>query len=162
MFEFVRALDPIQPLTADIWRGLDEKGRATTEEERLAFDLSDVISFHHYGSYEKMVETIHYLKKSDRPVFCTEWLQRIMHNNVSEMYPLFYITNIGNYCWGFVAGKMQTYEPWEVFWEKWENGEGQKYDYTKWQHDLFRPNLRPYDPFEIALIKRINALADEG
>lgn len=161
LFEVVRAEDPVQPLTADIWRGVDDDGNPTTEEERLALELSDVISFHHYVSYEKMVKTISCLKKTGRPVFCTEWLHRIMHNNVFEMYPLFYVTDVGNYCWGFVAGKMQTYEPWELFWEKQQNGEADKYDFTKWQHDLFRPNLRPYDPKEIDLIKRINEFADK-
>jgi len=32
---------------------------------------------------------------------------------------------------------------------------------TKWQHDLFRPSLRPYDPREIELIKTYNKKADE-
>ena len=33
-------------------------------------------------------------------------------------------------------------------------------DITKWQHDLFRPNLRPYNPAEIELIRRYSELAD--
>ncbi len=28
-------------------------------------------------------------------------------------------------------------------------------------HDVYRPSYRPYDPKEIKLIKRFNALADE-
>ncbi len=39
--------------------------------------------------------------------------------------------------------------------------ESRTWDMTKWFHDLFRPSLRPYDPREIALIRRFNALADE-
>ena len=39
--------------------------------------------------------------------------------------------------------------------------EAEKYDFTKWFHDLYRPSLRPYDPKEIDVIKRFNALADE-
>jgi hypothetical protein len=38
---------------------------------------------------------------------------------------------------------------------------GEEFDVTKWQHDLFRPSLRPYDPREIDLIKRLNQKADE-
>lgn len=38
---------------------------------------------------------------------------------------------------------------------------GKRRDMTKWFHDLYRPSLRPYDPREIALIRRFNALADE-
>lgn len=35
-------------------------------------------------------------------------------------------------------------------------------DFTKWQHDLYRPGGRfPYDPEEIEIIKRLGGLADE-
>ena len=45
----------------------------------------------------------------------------------------------------------------------WESGKRKDYDFTKWQHDLFRVNMKPYDPREIELIKRFNKLAnDEG
>lgn len=70
------------------------------------------------------------------------------------------LKKIGCYNWGFVAGKYQTYEPWEAIWATIEQGGGKDYDMTKWQHDLFRPSLRPYDPKEIELIKRYNEKAD--
>ena len=54
----------------------------------------------------------------------------------------------------------QTYEPWEGTWSRYLNGTEPDVDFTKWFHDLYRPNLRPYDPNEIALIKRFCALAD--
>ena len=34
-------------------------------------------------------------------------------------------------------------------------------DFTKWFHDLYRPNHRPYYPKEIELIKEFCELADE-
>ena len=48
-------------------------------------------------------------------------------------------------------------------WKQIENGDeaARDWDMTKWFHDLIRPSLRPYDPKEIAVIKRFNALADE-
>ena len=74
---------------------------------------------------------------------------------------MFYLENVACYCWGFVVGKTQTNEPWEMHWNDFYNPEKQvAFDFTKWQHDLFRPNLRPYDPTEIELIKKYNALAD--
>lgn len=159
LFDTVRAEDPIQPLTADIWRGV--KGdKLQTPEEELALELSDVISFHSYQSYEKLVREIRFHKQTGRPLFLTEWLHRINHNTIQEVYPLLYITEVANYCWGFVVGKTQTNEPWGVMWEEWDRGEDRGYDFTKWQHDLFRPNLRPYDPREIALIKKFNGFAD--
>ena len=104
---------------------------------------------------------IRFHQKSGRPLFLTEWLHRINHNTIEEVYPLLYITNVSNYCWGFVVGKTQTHEPWPVMWEEWDRGEDRGYDFTKWQHDLFRPNLRPYNPREIALIERFNKCAAE-
>ena len=160
LFDLVRAEDPIQPLTADIWRGVSHGG-ISTKEEKVALELSDVISFHSYQSYEKLVREIRFHQKSGRPLFLTEWLHRINHNTIEEVYPLLYITNVSNYCWGFVLGKTQTHEPWPCMWEEWDRGEDRGYDFTKWQHDLFRPNLRPYNPREIALIERFNKCAAE-
>ena len=75
------------------------------------------------------------------------------------MYPLLYVDRINCWCWGFVAGKTQTYEPWDSLWEQYEASGGKKdLDFTRWQHDLFRPNLRPYDPHEIELIEKFNSL----
>ena len=68
---------------------------------------------------------------------------------------------IACFSWGFVAGKYQTYEPWEGTWQRYADGEETDVDFTKWFHDLYRPNHRPYDPNEIALIKRFSAIADE-
>ena len=157
LFDLVRSLDPIQPLCSDIWHTTKD-GEPATPEEKLSLELSDIISYHCYGDYVKQVLEIHALQKYNRPIFQTEWLHRINHNTVQEVDPLFYITNVANYCWGFVVGKTQTNEPWDVMWEWLDNGDPRtaKYDFTKWQHDLFRPNLRPYDPNEIALIKRFN------
>ncbi|MBO5294188.1 MAG: cellulase family glycosylhydrolase [Clostridia bacterium] len=160
LFATVRAEDPVQPLCADVWRSV-KNGKIATPEEELALELSDVISFHSYQSYEKLVAEIRLLQKYNRPLFQTEWLHRINHNNVQEVYPLLYLANVSNYCWGFVVGKTQTHEPWPGMWEQWDRGEDRGYDFTKWQHDLFRPNLRPYDPREIALIEKFNRLATE-
>ncbi|MBQ5810813.1 MAG: hypothetical protein IIW23_04450, partial [Clostridia bacterium] len=110
----------------------------------------------------RFLESISDLKKFNRPIFVTEWLHRINHNNVQEIYPLLFLENIACYCWGFVVGKTQTNEPWPGLWVDYEKGWRPDYDFTKWQHDLFRPNLRPYDPKEIALIKHFNYLADKG
>ena len=159
LFDTVRAEDPIQPLCADIWGGVVD-GHLRTEVEELAFELSDVLSVHSYSPYDVLVPELKHHQKANRPILLTEWLLRITDNNVKEIYPLLYMTNIANCCWGFVVGKTQTHEPWSNMWEEWDRGEGRHYDFTKWQHDLFRPNLRPYDPYEIELIEKFNKLAD--
>lgn len=159
LFEEIRACDPVQPLCADVWRGFDESGAPVSAPCRHALELSDVISFHSYKPIEKMVPDLEALRSSGRPVLITEWLNRINHSDVRELYPLFYLERIGNYCWGFVVGRTQTNEPWESLWDQYEKNPAVPYDFTKWQHDLFRPSLRPYDPRELEIIRRYNALA---
>ncbi len=60
-----------------------------------------------------------------------------------------------------MAGKYQTYEPYEGTWTKYYDGELPNVDFTKWFHDLYRPNHRPYDPKEIDIIQEFCTLADE-
>lgn len=160
MFEIVRACGPMQPLTAALWRITGEPDQVLSEVEQYALEESDIISYHSYGSYDENIRIIKRLKAEGRPIVVSEWLGRCFHNNVSNMFPLFYLEKIGCYNWGFVAGKYQTYEPWEGTWLAYEKGEQTDVDFTKWFHDLYRPNHRPYDPKEIAIIREYADRAD--
>lgn len=164
MFDTVRACEPSQPLTCAVWEcgnylksGDDNPFK---EIERIIFENSDIISYHFYGEYTEHIQVIKKLKEHGRPILNTEWLGRIFGNDVFSLFPLFYLEKIGCYNWGFVAGKYQTYEPWEGTWQQFEKGGAQNVDFTKWFHDLYRPNHRPYDPREIELIQKFSALAD--
>lgn len=159
-FEIARSLSPMQPLTSCTWRMNTDPNQVLSEVEQYALDESDITSYHNYGSYLNNVKLIHKLKKIERPILCTEWLGRVTHNTVEEMFPLFFLEKIGCYNWGFVAGKYQTFEPWEATWESYYRGDRKDYDFTKWFHDLYRCNLRPYNPAEIDLIKELCELAD--
>ena len=165
LFELAWKIDPVQPLAADVWAGhYGMSPKDANKSQVLAGELSDIISYHCYGDYETQVRILSKLKRHyGRPLVNTEWLARIKHNDVFTAYPLYFIEGVGCTCWGFVAGKYQTYEPGESMWRQGEEGkpEAEKYDFTKWFHDLYRPSLRPYDPKEIGLIKRFNKLADD-
>lgn len=156
-FEIIRSHDPIQPLTADVWEYNDDFTPRTDIEKR-AVQLSDVITFHHYKSFEHLIYVIDYLKGYGRPLINNEWLNRIEHNNVAEIFPLFYLENIGSYHWGLIQGFSQTYEPWGRYYSRLDDP---TIDVTKMQHDLYRFNGYPYDKKEIDLIKRICKHADE-
>lgn len=159
MFEVAREVDPIQPLCADVWSEVDENGVPMTNIERVALELSDVISFHCYYNFDRFTRTVKNLKKVNRPMFCTEWLHRIYHNNIRDIFPLLCEEKIGSYHWGLVASyKTQYFEPWERIWKEYE---GTDWDLTKWQHDIYRPSLRPYDPEEIRIIKECCEKADK-
>ena len=158
IFETARAADPSQPLTTGVWRGSDSAG--WTPAERLALELSDVISYHNYGGLDDNVYEIDFLRRFGRPLFNTEWLNRMGAGQIAACFPLFYLEKIGCWNWGLVAGLSQTYEPHELMWNAYEANGGAGIDFTKWMHDLYRPSLRPYDPHEIDLIKKYCRMAD--
>ena len=162
LFEIIREIDPIQPLTCSIWRMGGKPLEDQPETGKIALENSDIISYHNYNGYMENIKIIKQLKRLGRPIMNTEWLARCTHNTVWEMFPLFYLEKIGCYNWGFVVGKYQTNEPWNSTWERYAKNPNLDYDFTKWFHDLYRANHRPYDPREIALIKEICALADSG
>jgi len=120
-----------------------------------------VISYHDYCDVDKSVRIIRRLRKEGRPLFNTEWLNRGNGNTVATHLPLYYLESIGIYNWGFVAGKSQTNEPWDSYWNRLEKDPDMDFDFTLWQHDLFRPSLRPYDPREMARFRRYIAMSRE-
>ena len=158
-FERARSHNPIQPCAACCW-SYNENNEPYKEIELKALELSDIILYHCYLPYEASLEVIKYLKRYNRPMMNTEWLHRIWHNNIEQLFPLFYEENIGCFNWGFVTGKSQTREPWEWLFNAYDKGKGRDWDFSKWQHDLVRPNLRPYDFKEYEIIKEITLKAD--
>ena len=163
IFRIVRSHDPIQPLTADCWTFDPETMATTTVEELRALELSDIITFHYYRSYQNMIRIIDWLKETyGRPIINNEWLNRIEHNNVDEIFPLFYLEEIGSYHWGLIQGYSQTYEPWGEYLRFIRDPDYQgDLDFTRYQHDLYRFNGCPYIAREIEIIKKFSALADE-
>lgn len=161
-FEIIRDIDPIQPLTVAIWSQTTNLD-SLKDIEKFGLENSDIISYHNYGTYENNIRELKLLKGFDRPIINTEWLNRCGGNTVEELFPLFYLENVGCYNWGFVAGKYQTYEPWNGIWDGYkENPRAyDNFDFTKWLHDLYRPNHNPYNPKETELIKRFCTLADK-
>lgn len=158
-FEILRSNNVEQPLTADVW-DYTCTGEPSNEAQRRALELSDIITFHYYGSYENMVKIIQKLKEYGRPIINNEWLNRIENNNVEDIFPLFYNERIGSYSWGLMQGYSQTYEPWGKYFIQQANGEN--IDLTKWQHDLYRFNGLPYIPKEIEIIRHYSSLADKA
>ncbi len=160
MFALVRGIDPIQPLTCGLWAFSHDESVPYSEMNQFMLDNSDIISYHSYASYEENVKQLRRLKKEGRPIINTEWLARCLHNNVKEMFPLFYIENVGCYNFGFVSGRSQATEPWEMLWDAYDNGRTDM-PMNTWFHDLYRGNHRPYDPEEIKTIKTFCELADK-
>ena len=158
LFEIAWKVGVKHPCAADIWRG---QVKPVNPAEKVSMEMSDIISYHTYSPLATQIKLAKELKeKFGRPMINTEWLARIRGCDVQDCYPFFAQERIGCTCWGFVAGKYQTYEPWESMWRQIDNGGGKNYKMTKWFHDLYRPSLRPYDPEEIDIIKHVNAQMD--
>ena len=161
LFDMAWRIDPKQPLAADIWRVRGQHAEGRSPAEKMAGELSDIISYHCYGNLQMQQQTIQALRaRWGRPLVNTEWLARINGDEVFTSYPLFAQNRVGCTCWGFVAGKYQTYEPYESMWADQFTYKRPDAPVTKWYHDLFRPSHHPYDPKEIDVIRRVNAQMD--
>jgi hypothetical protein len=146
VFEWARAINPCQPLTAGLWFD-NEK----LNEFQLA--ASDVITFHHYWEPHKLKSEIAKLKATGRPVICTEWLARTCGSLVSTNLPVFVEEKVGCLNWGLVAGKTNTIFPWKEVVDP-SQVDDLHAQPEPWFHDLLRPDGMPFDPVEIELFKR--------
>ncbi|MBY0442875.1 MAG: cellulase family glycosylhydrolase [Mycobacteriaceae bacterium] len=146
VFQWARSVDPSQPLTSGVWRGTwsDPENRSTIASIQL--DNSDVITFHSYGEAAAFADRIEQLSPLGRPILCTEYLARSLGSTIEAILPIAKRHNVSAFNWGLVAGKTQTYLPWD----SWDH------PYTKvpkiWFSDLLQPDGRPYHEAEIQLV----------
>lgn len=150
VFRWARAVDPRQPLTSGVWDGEwgDPGSRSTIAGIQL--DNSDVITFHSYAKPATFESRINELAPLGRPMLCTEYMARPLGSTVDGVLPVAKRFNVGAINWGFVAGKTQTYFPWD----SWDH------PYTSipkvWFHDLVRPDGRPFADTEIQTIRTLS------
>lgn len=149
VFNWARTVDPVQPLTSGVWHGSwgDRSARSTIAGIQL--DNSDVITFHNYGKPADFEARIDELTPLGRPIICTEYLARDAGNTVEAILPIAKRHNVGAYNWGLVAGKTQTYLPWD----SWD--EPYKTVPKVWFHDLLRPDGQPFRASEVDTIRKL-------
>ena len=133
VFAWARSVHPVQPLTSGVWKGnwSDAAKESTTTKIQLA--ESDVITFHNYGWPEEFEARILELKPLGRPIICTEYMARGNGSTFDGSLPVAKKYNVGAINWGLVAGKTQTYLPWDS-WQR-------PYVLTQptiWFHEVFR------------------------
>ncbi len=139
VFAWARAVNPGQPITVGHWV------RNNPALNELITDNSDVVTFHSYDDLPKLMEYVAELKTLNRPLICTEWLNRPKKSIPETVLPYFRQERIGSMHWGFVNGKTQTHLPWGH-----RPGDPEP---TVWQHDLYRPDFTPYRPAELVLFR---------
>jgi hypothetical protein len=151
VFAWARSVDPGQPLTSGVWDGEwgDPASRSTIAGIQLA--NSDVITFHCYAEPATFESRIAELAPQGRPILCTEYMARPMGSTIDWVLPVAKRHNVGAINWGLVAGKTQTYFPWD----SWDH------PYTAipkvWFHDLLRPDGRPFQNSESHTIQTLSA-----
>jgi Cellulase (glycosyl hydrolase family 5) len=151
VFAWARSVDPRQPLTSGVWDGewADPASRSTIAGIQLA--NSDVITFHCYAEPADFESRIAELAPQSRPILCTEYMARPMGSTVEGILPIAKRHNVGAINWGLVAGKTQTYFPWD----SWDH------PYTAipqvWFHDLLRPDGTAFQGNESQTIRMLSS-----
>ena len=80
---------------------------------RIQIEQSDVISFHNYGWPEDFEKHVKMLEQFHRPIICTEYMARDTGSTFDTILPIAREYHVGAINWGLVAGKSQTYLPWD-------------------------------------------------
>ena len=152
-FEWARAMNPSQPLTAAPWLGDYVDTTRMRPATRFMLENSDVITFHSYDDSATVEKLITALERYGRPIICSEYMARPRGSTFQSILPIFARRHVGAINWGFVSGKTQTIYPWDSW----------NIEYTAepkvWFHDIFRPNGVPYDSAEVQLIRSITSSA---
>jgi hypothetical protein len=151
VFQWARSVDPVQPLTSGVWQGSWDAARRSTIAG-IQLDNSDVITFHSYAKPADFEARIAELAPLGRPILCTEYLARPMGSTVEGILPIAKQHNVAAYNWGLVAGKTQTYLPWET----WDDP-----DTTApkvWFSDLLLPDGRPFGDSEVRTFQSLTGV----
>ena len=151
VFQYVRSGRPTQPLTSGLWHDADWSSLdKLTPIERTQIEQSDIISFHNYGKPEEFTMRVESLQGYKRPILCTEYMARPNGSTFEAILPVALKYRVAAINWGFVAGKTQTWLPWDSW----------QHPYTEqqpsvWFHDIFRTNGQPYSQAEVDFIRKI-------
>lgn len=150
VFAWARSVHPVQPLTSGVWRGDWSDPAKESAMTKIQLSESDIITFHNYGWPEEFEARIRSLMPLHRPVICSEYMARGAGSTFDGSLPVAKRYNVGAINWGFVAGKTQTYLPWDS-WERPYVGT----EPTVWFHEVFRQDGKPYRQREVDLIREL-------
>jgi GH35 family endo-1,4-beta-xylanase len=151
VFEWAREVSPTQPLTSGVYEvdtSVDEN--SLEEIEKIQVRESDIITFHNYSWPESFKGEVAWLRRFHRPVLCTEYMARSVGSTFDGVLPIAKQEHVAAINWGFVAGKTQTYYPWE----SWDH------PYIKssppvWFHEVLRGDGTPYRQAEVDLMRHL-------
>lgn len=143
IFEWARAVNPDQPVSAGLWDWSFEKLNA------FQLNNSDVITYHDYEEAAWHQRVIDLLQANGRPLICTEYMARTRNSRFATILPLLKREQVGAINWGFVDGKTNTKYAWDT-----PLADGS--EPIEWFHEIFRKDGTPYRKDETDLIKKLN------
>jgi hypothetical protein len=149
-FAWARAAHPTQPLTSGVWKGDWSVPEKLEPAARIQIEMSDVISFHSYDKPEVFEKRVLSLQQYHRPILCTEYMARGNGSTFQGTLPIAKKYNVAAINWGLVAGKTQTYLPWDSWQHPYTDREP-----AVWFHEIFRTDGTPYSAEETAFIKQM-------
>ena len=151
VFEWAREVNPAQPLTSGVYEvDTSADDNALEEIAKIQVRESDIVTFHNYSWPESFKTEVAWLRRFHRPVLCTEYMARSVGSTFDGILPIAKQEHVAAINWGFVAGKTQTYYPWE----SWDH----PYIRTSpavWFHEVLRADGTPYRQAEVDLIREL-------
>ena len=150
VFAWARSAHPTQPLTSGVWYGDWSSLASLSPVARIQIENSDVVTFHNYSWPEDFRQRVKDLKKFGRPVICTEYMARGAGSLFDTILPIAKEERVGAINWGLVAGKTQTYLPWDS-WQR-------PYVLEQppvWFHEVFHGDGTPYRQEEVRLMREL-------
>jgi len=149
-FTWARSANPRQPLTSGVWMGNWSDPHKESATTKIQLAESDVISFHNYDWPEGFEARIAELRPLGRPLICTEYMARGNGSTFDTILPIAKRERVAAINWGLVAGKTQTYLPWDSWKRPYVSDSP-----TIWFHEVFRSDDTPYRQREVDLLREL-------
>jgi hypothetical protein len=154
VFAWARAAGPQQPLTSGVWKGDWSAPEKMTAIDKTMIELSDIVSFHNYDDGAEFEKRVKWLERYNRPLLCTEYMARGNKSTFQGSLPVAKQYRVAAYNWGFVAGKTQTFLPWDSWQKPYTDREP-----AIWFHEIFKQDGTPYRAEEVELIRNLTGKA---
>jgi Cellulase (glycosyl hydrolase family 5) len=149
-FDWARSAGPTQPLTSGVWQDDWWPLEKLSPVARIQLGLSDVTSFHSYDKPEVFENRVLSLQHYRRPIICTEYMARGNGSTFQGILPIAKKYHVAAINWGLVAGKTQTYLPWDSWQKPYVNRQP-----AVWHHEIFHTDGKPYRQEEVDFIRAI-------
>jgi hypothetical protein len=150
VFAWAREAHPSQPLTSGVWKGDWSSPDRLGPMEKTQLEQSDIVSFHSYDKPEIFEQRVLSLQQYRRPIICTEYMARGNGSTFQGSLPIAKKYHVAAINWGLVAGKTQTYLPWDSWQHPYVDREP-----AIWFHEIFRTDGQPYKQEEVDFIRQV-------